>query len=357
MNIDNIVFLLGAGASKEAGLMTSDEMTKALEQRLDRDWGVYKKLYNAVKAGILYGYALRGNPKTTVNIEEFVNVLTELSQCKGHVIFPFIASWNMELMETAGKNFGQIREFRDDIIQVLVNEWVNLQDPATAQYYTNLKKFAIDIGTNLRVFSLNYDTCVEKACHRDNVFTGFLYQAGRAGRIWNDRAMRSDDLSGEPLRLYKLHGSVDWREEEGLVISYESPNKCNDANKYQLIFGTTNKLRYADPYLVLLSEFRKFTADAKLIVCIGYDFQDEHINGILHTAFAKEVKPTLLMVSWAPESEREQRAVCEQKRVAEQLHVEKDCIKVSLIGAKAFMETELKVTKMEAIMSKGDIPF
>ena len=357
MNIDNIVFLLGAGASKEAGLKTSDEMTKALEQRLDTDWRDYKKLYNAVKAGILYGSALRGNPRTTVNIEEFVNVLTELSQCKDHVIFPFIASWNMELMETAGRNFEQIGKFRDDIIQVLVNEWVNLQDPTTAQYYENLLKFATDIGTNLRVFSLNYDTCVEKACLRDQVFTGFLYQAGRAGRPWNDRAMRSDNLIGAPLRLYKLHGSVDWREENGVVVSYESPNKCNDASKYQLIFGTTNKLRYTDPYLVLLSEFRNLTADAKLIVCIGYDFQDEHINGILHNAFAKEAKTTLLMVSWAPESEREQKVVSERKRVAKQLNVKESFIQVSLVGAKAFMENELKVAKMETIMAREDLPF
>lgn len=357
MNIDNIVFLLGAGASKDAGLKTSDEMTREVERLLKNDWGCYEKLYNAVKAGILYGAALRGEPRTMVNIEEFVNVLTELSQCKDHTIYPFIASWNMELKETAGDNFDNIKKFRDAIIQVLVNEWVNLPDPVSANYYSSLLRFASALGSDLRVFSLNYDVCVESACGRDNVFTGFSHVAGRIGRIWNDRLMRDDHGQTKPIRLYKLHGSVDWREEKGQVVSYESPSRCVDAGDYRLIFGTQNKLRYTDPYLVLLSEFRKLAADAKLIICVGYNFHDKHINTILRSAFLRKTKAKLLVVSWAEFSERMLRAEEERKRVAELLGIDLALIEVFLGGAKEFMEQELSVPNMEARMPVEDVPF
>ena len=357
MNIDNIVFLLGAGASKDAGLKTSDEMTHEVERRLKGDWKCYEKLYNAVKAGILYGCALKGAPKVEVNIEEFVNVLTELSQCKDHTIFPFIASWNMELKETAGDNFDEIKKFRNAIIQVLVNEWVNLPDPQTASYYAGLLKFASELGSNLRVFSLNYDVCVESACGRENVFTGFSHVPERKGRVWNDRMMRDDHIQAKPIRLYKLHGSVDWREESGHIVSYESPSKCDDAADYRLIFGTQNKLRYTDPYLVLLSEFRKSAADAKMIVCVGYNFQDPHINTILHNAFLKKAKTKLLMVSWAHEADRDRLSSQEQTRVSEVLGINPECVEVVMMGAKAFMEKELTVGKMEVRMPMEEIPF
>lgn len=357
MNIDNIVFLLGAGASKDAGLKTSEEMTREVERRLKGEWKRHEKLYNAVKAGILYGYALKGEPKIEVNIEEFVNVLTELSQCKDHTIFPFIASWNMEVKETAGDNFVEIKNFRDAIIQVLINEWVNLPDPLSASYYAGLQKFASELGSNLRVFSLNYDVCVESACGRENVFTGFSHVTGWKGRIWNDRMMRDDHGQTKPIRLYKLHGSVDWREEDGHVVSYESPSKCDDAGDYRLIFGTQNKLRYTDPYLVLLSEFRKFAADAKLIICIGYNFQDKHINTILHSAFTKEAKTKLLMVTWAREVDRDRLFSEEQARVSKILEINPEWVEVVMVGAKAFMEKELTVGKMEARMPQEESPF
>lgn len=357
MNVDNIVFLLGAGASKDAGLKTSDEMTREVERLLKSEWKCYGSLYNAVKAGILYGAALKGEPRTVVNIEEFVNVLTELSQFKDHTIYPFIASWNMELKETAGDKFDKIIEFRDAIIQVLVNEWVNLPDPVSASYYSSLLRFAVALGSDLRVFTLNYDVCVESSCGRDNVFTGFSHVAGRIGRIWNDHLMRDHREQAKPIRLYKLHGSVDWREENGLVVSYESPSRCSDAGDYRLIFGTQNKLRYTDPYLVLLSEFRKLAADAKLIISIGYNFNDKHINTILRRAFTGEKKAKLLVVSWEESSVRESRAVEERMRVAGLLGIDHSMIEVFLGGAKEFMEQELSVSNMEARMPVEDVPF
>lgn len=357
MTSDNIVFLLGAGASKDAGLKTSDEMTVELERLLSGDWNRYAKLYNAVKAGILYGNALKGRPRSSTNIEEFVNVLTELSRCKDHIVFPFIASWNMELMETAGRDFESIKLFRGEIIKRLVNEWVNLQDISSAEYYRNLVRLAMDLGSRIKLFSLNYDLCVESACGRDRVFTGFERIPNRKGLVWNDRLMGSEDDHDDLVRLYKLHGSIDWRDEEGVLVSYDSPNKTEKAEDYQLIFGTENKMRPTEPYLFLLSEFRKFTTEAKLIVCIGYSFQDAHINSILHHAFSGKTKTHLLAVSWRPEDNRTREETEFKQKIANELALDDRMITVSLVGAKQFFEKEMTIQHLEELMPKEELPF
>ena len=53
MNSDEIIFLLGAGASCDAMLKSSDAMTIEVEKMLDGKWSEYKQLYHAVKAAIL----------------------------------------------------------------------------------------------------------------------------------------------------------------------------------------------------------------------------------------------------------------------------------------------------------------
>ena len=357
MNSSDVIFLLGAGASRDAGLKTSDEMTLRLEEKLQGVWKDYARLYNVIKAGILYGDALKGAPRITLNIEELVNVLTELERCEDHPIYPFIASWNMVLKEEAGKNFFRIKEFRKMIIKALVEDWVKLEDARRADYFGNFKTFQSSLGANLKIFSLNYDVCVETGCGREFVFTGFVHENDRAGEVWNEQVMKSDNPIIKPIRLYKLHGSVDWRKEGEKLVSYDSPKQCEDAGNYQLIFGTANKMRSDGPYLFFLSAFRESAFDAKLIVTVGYSFQDGHINSILTHAFSKG-DTKLLNVSWNENPDDQDAVRAEKKKVASVLRIDEKFIDVYLAGAKVFMERELSKDALEAmIIDSSDCPF
>lgn len=353
MNSDDIIILLGAGASHDAGLKISDEMTDELEKLLETRWCKFQKLYNAVKAGILYGHALKGDIRDRVNIEEFVNVLTELSSCEEHTIFPFIASWNMVLMDTAGPGFENVKQFRGDIIKELVTQWVKLEDSENAQYFRKLNGFVDELGSNLRVFSLNYDTCLEQGCGPENVMTGFIKEGERKGKVWNDRVMTQNDAIRQPIRLYKLHGSINWRDEDGVLVSHDSPTACNDANDYQLIFGTKNKMRYTEPYLYLLSAFRDASSNAKLIVCIGYSFQDDHVNSIINHAFKSKAPTHLLHVCYDKYPNDENKRTAERERVAKAINVSPDEVTVCLEGAKSFLENRLHVAYMEEMIERG----
>jgi hypothetical protein len=69
-----------------------------------------------------------------------------------------------------------------------------------------------------------------------------------------------------------------------------------------LIFGTSYKLQYVDPFLFLVYQLRRLSLSAKLLLVIGYGFGDEHINGILKQALRAGLKK-LVVVTYLGELE------------------------------------------------------
>jgi hypothetical protein len=57
-----IVFLLGAGASDDAGIPITSKMLKELKEELNNGWGKYLPLYNFIDS----------NHKIDLNIDEMV---------------------------------------------------------------------------------------------------------------------------------------------------------------------------------------------------------------------------------------------------------------------------------------------
>ena len=111
----DICFLLGAGASAEADIPTSETMIKRIESLLvvNNSWRKYAEIYNHVKSSIYYASGLRGQYGNHVsyNIETLVNTLNELERNEDHPLFPFIASWDQRFVGLAGHNFKNIRSF------------------------------------------------------------------------------------------------------------------------------------------------------------------------------------------------------------------------------------------------------
>lgn len=106
-----------------------------------------------------------------------------------------------------------------------------------------------------------------------------------------------------------------------------------------LIFGTSYKLQYVDPFLFLAYELRRWTLDAaRLIVCIGYGFDDDHINGILQQSLRQNRERKLLAVVGPGDTLAASDA---KKRICNQLSVDNNQIKVKACGAKEFLNKHL----------------
>lgn len=310
---DSILFLLGAGASYDADIPISARMIQSLEELIsdegNREFAQYHALYYYIRSAINYGYEIRRINKQSqtdavYNIESLVVSLEELAKKDEHHLYPFIGAWNPKLTELTDKDFNNIKEFRERIVDK-VRDWVDIKREEKTDYYHGLIRFYEDYEHPLRIFSLNYDLCVETACEkvrREYPERGFYprrYTDENLARTWNWQLLDDSVTENEskPVLLYKLHGSVDWKRHEGGKLTFEDSIGNIESRNTAIIFGTTYKLQYYDPFLYLFQEFRKWSLKAKLIISIGYGFVDEHVNGILGQALNSDPEMKLLWIA------------------------------------------------------------
>ncbi|TAH35594.1 MAG: fibronectin-binding protein (FBP) [Planctomycetota bacterium] len=160
----------------------------------------------------------------------------------------------------------------------------------------------------LHVFTTNYDRIVEHGCDLLGLrvldrFVGRLKPVFRASRLGIDLHYNPPGIRGEPrylegvVRLTKLHGSIDWRQEETgaggprivraalpFAASDDHPELPEHPRDGLIVYPNPAKdietLEY--PYAEL---FRDLAAAAcqpnAVIVVYGYGFGDDHINRVL----------------------------------------------------------------------------
>jgi len=287
---NDIIILIGAGCSKEAGIPTSLDMIKEIEHLIIKDdnWKKYKELYYFLKSSILYADGLKGNYEENLNIERLVNTLKELEKKEEHPIFPFIGSWNSKVVELCGNNFDIVREFKIKILDKL-KTWVTLDDYKKAGYYQNFFEFQRNLNFALRIFSLNYDLCLEK----NNVNSNIVELGFDEQRKWQWQRFEKNENFPVNIYLYKMHGSINWKRDENGFLTFS--DEVNQILEPDLIFGTNYKLQYIDPYLFYAYEFRKYSLESILIITIGYSFSDDHINGIIGQAIRSQTTKKLLV--------------------------------------------------------------
>lgn len=96
------MFLLGAGASIEAGVPGAFRMTEKLLEAFEQDSGlrIYKRILRFVVGGLLFQRGVAGdNPYDGVNVEELFNAVQLLSDRGSSEIAPFVSSWHPLLSE------------------------------------------------------------------------------------------------------------------------------------------------------------------------------------------------------------------------------------------------------------------
>lgn len=339
----DIIFLLGAGASAEAGIPTSADMIKRIEEKLKKDskWAEHADLYNHVKSAIYYSAGLRGlfNDQVSYNIETLANTLYELERNEDHPLYPFIAAWNSRFVALAKPDFSGVKHFRRLILEAL-KKWMCPEEPSDGDYYFGLVRLQEGLNFPLPVFSLNYDLCVERLNNHD-----FRVEAGFGGfgprYIWDWE--RFEETGPNPLpeiMLYKLHGSINWKRDESTkqLFSVEQIESI-DAEHMELIFGRDFKLEAADPYLFYAYEFRRYALLASLIVAVGYGFGDAHINKMLTQGLRTDSSCRLLVICNCAEDIQGERKL----DIAKFLELNEHEVKQVMIHkgtAKQFMEME-----------------
>jgi hypothetical protein len=132
----------------------------------------------------------------------------------------------------------------------------------------------------VELFTTNYDLLFEQALEIVGVpyFDGFV---GANRPFFDAAALDRDKLPPRWLRLWKLHGSINWRRDKKgsvyrtFVTETESPTLIHPSH---LKYDESRKM----PYLAMIDQFRGFLRKrrATLVIC-GFSFGDEHLEDVL----------------------------------------------------------------------------
>ena len=358
------LFLLGAGASVEAGIPAAYRMTNEMLKKFERtNYPQTEKVIRFVAGGLLFQQGIRNlNPYDGVNIEDLFNAILLLADRQSIELVPFIGSWHpqlerlasgellpvmsRELLETIYtpieeyltkfaesqeqassphfENFLTVSKFEEKFkraikqlmaggeeellrqtAQIMIYELVRMvwiTDPTKINYIIPLVKHAHN--TNSVIATLNYDNAIELAGQVANidVDTGF--------DVWSDS--RELKFANGKVHLLKLHGSMDWELSDGKT-SQEKPlpfqviqkidvSKRDGWFRPTVVFGSKNKLTAKGPFLGLLQSFEQRLSNTDLLTIIGYSLHDEHVNEFIATWFNEDTKHKIRIIDPQPEN-------------------------------------------------------
>ena len=145
--------------------------------------------------------------------------------------------------------------------------------------------------SRVQLFTTNYDTLWEQAASNAGftIIDGFSFSHPRkfSGRYFDidivnrekTRIKNEDNFIPNVIHLYKLHGSLDWKQDGTDIIQTDE-----GGDDSLMIYPASNKYEYSykQPYFEMMSRFQQsLRRENVLLLVIGFGFQDMHIENIL----------------------------------------------------------------------------
>lgn len=154
--------------------------------------------------------------------------------------------------------------------------------PGETPYHALADFFRINREIVTEVFTTNYDILLETALEHQRApfFDGFV---GSVKPFFDQRAIEYNETARRWTRIWKIHGSVNWRIDRSTNAVFRSYERDDGAE----LLIHPSRMKYDEsrrmPYLVMMDRLRMFLRQDRpvaLIIC-GYSFRDEHINNAL----------------------------------------------------------------------------
>lgn len=145
----------------------------------------------------------------------------------------------------------------------------------------------------VEIFTTNYDLLIEEALEKFRVpfFDGF---SGTNEPFFDTNSIERNDLPPRWVRVWKLHGSINWFERsmpDGSRIMWRGIRGGSTAPV--MIHPSHQKYDQSRrmPYLALMDRLRGFLSQPSAVLFVaGYSFGDEHLNGAILDAL--QANPT-----------------------------------------------------------------
>lgn len=244
--------LIGAGVSKACGLPNVDDLSKEVRKIITD-----KKIIELLSE--------------TDNVEV---ILSKLHQLK------YLLSSGKKLNDLS---FAEIQDMEINIKKTI---YESLSNTVVFDKLCSLVVWLnyINREHEKEIFTLNYDLLLERAMEEVSLpyFTGFV---GNVKPFFLSDSV--DDYKGlyvkkSWIKLWKLHGSLNFKKTlEGKIFI---ENNISEEYENLLVYPSMDKYLSSRkaPFIAYLDRFRKYMLETeKILLVIGYSFNDEHINEII----------------------------------------------------------------------------
>lgn len=148
--------------------------------------------------------------------------------------------------------------------------------------------------TKLNIITTNYDRLAEYACDQERLhhYTGFTHG------FFRQLAAPNEINSSRRVNIWKVHGSLDWFKSpledivalsniQGIPANYKPEIVTPGTQKYQ----TT----HLEPYRSIINNADQAITAANSYLCIGYGFNDEHIQPKLMVKCLRQNTPITII--------------------------------------------------------------
>ncbi len=145
----------------------------------------------------------------------------------------------------------------------------------------------------IQLYTTNYDTLFEQAAQRLNytIIDGFSFSYPRVFNgvnfdydiVFRERTRVTQEESFIPnvIQLFKLHGSIDWENNDGKIYQKEyTDHPC-------IIYPANEKYEssYEQPYFEMMAHLQStLRKEGTLLIVVGFGFQDKHIQNVIKEA-------------------------------------------------------------------------
>ncbi|GIP46098.1 hypothetical protein J45TS6_45570 [Paenibacillus sp. J45TS6] len=183
----------------------------------------------------------------------------------------------------------------------------------------------------INIFTTNYDlfnevSMEESDVHYTNGFQGSVF------RIFNPSAFNLRLVDAENrykdkwnairryVKLYKIHGSIDWKFDKSLNAIRQTAFNMDDDPSNVLIYPTVHKHfeTQQSPYSELFREFSlNLQRKNSTMIIIGYGFPDAHINHLISQSLNNE---DFTLIIFGDRNEMNARDFLEQHKSKHNLH-------------------------------------
>jgi hypothetical protein len=273
----NIGFFFGAGSSCALGIPNIIDLTNFIQKSLSAD---QLKQFEEIKKDLESNY-----PGKKINIEDILNQIRRIRDIT---------------YENKGRSYLNINgeEAKNLDNEICKQILIKIKEEEGKINLDITKKFLAWFSMQNRdypkeIFTTNYDMIFEKALESSEIpyYDGFVgsYEPFFLQESI-DTFVKSNDLTRNWIRLWKIHGSLNWFWKKNIstgVIKIIRGNRFDlDPDKKDELVIYPSKEKYISskkqPFVAYFDRLKNYLLSGELLfIFSGYSFSDQHINEIV----------------------------------------------------------------------------